>query len=77
MNAVGIEQAITDLAERGCAEFCVNGQFAAAASRPASMRHGLQEPRSSQRTAAQPAGQDWTFEVCQGQDFKGYNDGAS
>lgn len=41
----------------GCAEFCVNGQSTAGASRPVRKHHEHQETRRTRRTAVWPAGQ--------------------
>ena len=40
----------------GCAEFCVNGQSTAGASRPVSKHNEHQETRRTRRTAVWPAG---------------------
>ena len=42
---------------RGCAEFCVNGQSTAGASRPVRKHYEHQETRRTRRTAVWPAGQ--------------------
>ena len=41
----------------GCAEFCVNGQSTASASRPVRKHDDVQEARSTRRIDGQPAGQ--------------------
>ena len=46
-----------DAIKRGCAEFCVNGQSIAGASRPVRKHHEHQETRRTRRTAVWPAGQ--------------------
>jgi hypothetical protein len=41
---------------RGCAEFCVNGQSTAGASRLVRKHNDIQEARSTRTTVGQPAG---------------------
>lgn len=77
MNAVETEQIITDLAERGCAESCADGQSTADASQPVRKQYEPRETRSTQKTVVRPAGRDWAFEVCRGQNLKVNDDGAS
>jgi type I restriction enzyme, S subunit len=49
------EDAVRDLG-RGCAEFCVNGQSTAGASRLVRKHNDIQEARSTRTTVGQPAG---------------------
>ena len=73
-RAVLVDGGITAL-ERGCAEFCVNGQSNADASRPVRKHHEYQETRRTRRTAVWPAGQlqearrpDWRERTAQAVD---------
>ncbi|UCM30259.1 hypothetical protein LE197_10315 [Pseudomonas sp. PS1(2021)] len=68
-------QAQSDGSVRGCAEFCVNGQSNADASRPVRKHHEYQETRRTRRTAVWPAGQlqearrpDWRERTAQAVD---------
>ncbi len=56
-QAVMVTRGSCVLEYRGCAEFCVNGQSNADASRPVRKHHEYQETRRTRRTAVWPAGQ--------------------